>query len=64
MVMLELVIDALLGIGLQGPVHGIVANAINQVNSSGLPVVSLDIPSGLNADTGAVANFCVRASIL
>ncbi|RUR17986.1 NAD(P)H-hydrate dehydratase [Legionella sp. km535] len=58
----ELIIDALLGIGLKGPVHGVIATAINQINSSGLPVVSLDIPSGLNADTGQVENFCVNAT--
>ncbi|MGC1181645.1 NAD(P)H-hydrate dehydratase [Legionella sp.] len=57
----ELIIDALLGIGLKGPVRGIIASAINQINASGLPVMSLDIPSGLNADTGRVENFCVKA---
>lgn len=59
---IELIIDALLGIGLTGPVHGAIASAINQINSSGLPVVSLDIPSGLNANTGHVENYCVRAN--
>jgi len=58
----ELIVDALLGTGLKGPVHGVIALAINQINSSGLPVVALDIPSGLNADTGTVENFCVKAS--
>lgn len=58
----ELIIDALLGIGLQGPVHGIIASAIQKINTSGLPIVSLDIPSGLNADTGEVENFCVKAN--
>lgn len=58
----ELIVDALLGIGLKGPVHGVIATAINQINASGLPVVSLDIPSGLNADTGLVENFCVKAT--
>lgn len=57
----ELIVDALLGIGLKGPVHGVIAAAITQINSSGLPVVALDIPSGLNADTGCVENFCVKA---
>ncbi|MBA2650221.1 MAG: NAD(P)H-hydrate dehydratase [Legionella sp.] len=59
----ELIIDALLGIGIQGPVHGQIALAISQINSSGLPVVSLDLPSGLQADTGQVENICVRANI-
>lgn len=58
----ELIVDALLGIGIKGPVHGIIANAIHQINASGLPVLSIDIPSGLNADTGLVENFCVNAT--
>ena len=57
----ELIVDALLGIGLQGPVRGVIATAIHQINTSNLPVVSLDIPSGLNADTGEVDNCCVNA---
>lgn len=58
----ELIVDALLGIGIKGPVHGLIANAIQHINASGLPVVSLDIPSGLNADTGKVEGFCVQAT--
>ncbi|MBI2786258.1 MAG: NAD(P)H-hydrate dehydratase [Legionella longbeachae] len=58
----ELIVDALLGIGLNGPVYGIIASAINQINESGLPVVALDVPSGLNADTGKVENLCVHAN--
>lgn len=57
----ELIVDALLGIGLKGAVHGDIAAAVTQINESVLPVVSLDIPSGLNADTGVVENFCVKA---
>ncbi len=59
----ELIVDALLGIGLKGAVYGIIASAIQQINASGLPVVSLDIPSGLNADNGQVVNFCVLATM-
>ena len=59
----ELIVDALLGIGLKGAVYGVIASAIQQINSSGLPVVSLDIPSGLNADNGQVENFCVQATM-
>jgi len=58
----DLIVDALLGIGLKGPVHGVIATAIQQINASNLPTVALDIPSGLNADTGQVENFCVEAT--
>lgn len=58
----DLLIDALLGIGLQGPVRGDMISAINLINESGLPVFALDVPSGLNADSGQVYNCCVRAA--
>jgi hydroxyethylthiazole kinase-like uncharacterized protein yjeF len=58
----ELIVDALLGIGLQGQVHGPLATAISQINDANLPVVSLDVPSGLDADTGQVMGVCVQAS--
>jgi NAD(P)H-hydrate epimerase len=58
----ELIVDALLGIGLKGAVQGTIANAIIQINASHLPIIALDIPSGLNADTGYVENLCVKAS--
>lgn len=59
----ELIVDALLGIGLKGVVHGVLATAMSQINGSGLPVLSLDIPSGLNADTGQADSLCVKASM-
>ncbi len=58
----ELIVDALLGIGLQGDVRDPILQAINVINESGLPVVSLDVPSGLNADTGRIGGVCVYAS--
>ncbi|WED42464.1 NAD(P)H-hydrate dehydratase [Legionella cardiaca] len=58
----ELIVDALLGIGLHGDVKGPIATAINQINDSQLPVLAIDIPSGLNADTGCVLGVAVRAT--
>ena len=57
------VVDALLGIGLRGAPAAEFAAAIEQINQSGLPVLALDIPSGLNADTGAVAGVAVAATL-
>jgi ADP-dependent NAD(P)H-hydrate dehydratase / NAD(P)H-hydrate epimerase len=57
----ELIVDALLGIGLTGEVYGPLAVAINQINDAKLPVIAVDVPSGLNADTGQVMGVCVRA---
>jgi len=57
------IVDALLGIGLRDAPAGEFAVAINQINQTGLPVLALDIPSGLNADTGAVAGAVVQAAL-
>ena len=57
------IVDALLGIGLRAAPSGEFAAAIEQINSTRLPVLALDIPSGLNADTGAVAGAVVQAQI-
>lgn len=59
----ELIIDALLGIGLKGAVYGVIAAVIQQINASNLPIVALDIPSGLNPDNGLVESFAVRATM-
>jgi ADP-dependent NAD(P)H-hydrate dehydratase / NAD(P)H-hydrate epimerase len=56
------IVDALLGIGLQGELRPEFAAAIQQINSSGLPVLAMDIPSGLHADTGAALGLVVKAS--
>ncbi|MEM9302373.1 MAG: NAD(P)H-hydrate dehydratase [Pseudomonadota bacterium] len=57
----ELVIDALLGTGLDRPVEGAFAAAIAAINASGRPVVAIDIPSGLAADSGGILGNAVRA---
>lgn len=58
----SLVVDALFGIGLQRPVEGTYAELIGQINALDCPVLSLDIPSGLCADTGRVLGCTVRAT--
>ena len=57
------VVDALLGIGLRGEVLSPYVEAIKLINDSGLPVLAVDIPSGLHADTGAVMGSCVQADL-
>ncbi len=56
-----LLVDALLGTGVQGTVRGEIAEAIAYMNASGCPVLALDIPSGISGDTGKVQGIAVRA---
>jgi hydroxyethylthiazole kinase-like uncharacterized protein yjeF len=57
----SLAVDALFGIGLQRPIEGEYAELIGQINHLGCPVLALDIPSGLDADSGRVLGCAVRA---
>jgi len=59
----QIVLDALLGTGLSRPASGVMAEWIGAVNGSGLRVVSVDVPSGLDADTGRAPGACVRAAL-
>ncbi len=56
-------VDALLGTGLSGEVREPYAGAIAALNTSGLPIMAVDIPSGLCADTGSVLGCAVRAEL-
>jgi NAD(P)H-hydrate epimerase len=55
------VVDALLGTGLSRPVEGHLAAAIEALNRSRKPILALDLPSGLDADTGRPLGVAVRA---
>jgi hydroxyethylthiazole kinase-like uncharacterized protein yjeF len=57
------VVDALLGTGFQGEPHGAVAEAIDAIGRAGASVVSVDIPSGVDASSGVVRGAAVRASM-
>lgn len=58
----DLVVDAIFGTGFKGTVSSHVGNVIELVNTSGRPIVSVDIPSGLEADTGMVNGPCIKAN--
>jgi hydroxyethylthiazole kinase-like uncharacterized protein yjeF len=58
----DLAVDGLFGIGLTRPLAGAHAALVRKLNALGAAILSLDIPSGINADTGAVMGCAVRAS--
>ena len=58
----DLCIDALLGIGATRPAQGQMAEWMARINSLSAPVLAIDLPSGLNADTGTSNGPCVHAS--
>ena len=59
----DLVLDALLGTGMKGAPRDETASVIERINGSGVPVLAVDIPSGVDASTGEVAGAAVRADV-
>jgi len=59
----DILVDALLGTGLSSLVTGAYREAIELINNAGKPVIAVDIPSGLNADTGAILGSAIRATL-
>ncbi len=60
---IDLVVDALLGTGVAGPVLGFLSKLIDFMNHLGAPIISVDLPSGMETDTGAVHGACVKAEM-
>jgi len=58
----DLAVDGLFGIGLTRPLAGAHAALVGRLNALGAAVLALDVPSGINADTGAVMGCAVRAT--
>lgn len=57
----SLIIDAIFGTGLNALVHGVAEQMIRHINSAAVPVLAVDIPSGIDADSGAVLGCAIRA---
>lgn len=56
------IVDAMLGTGTDRLVEGVYASVIEIINSSSRPVLSIDIPTGINSDTGQIMGHAVRAA--
>jgi NAD(P)H-hydrate epimerase len=57
----RVIIDALFGIGMKGRLESFYVELVNRINAFGAPVISVDIPSGLDADTGKPLPVAVKA---
>ena len=58
----DLIVDSIFGTGLRGGVHGFIGDVIECINGSGKPVIAIDLPSGLSADTGIAEGACIQAN--
>ena len=59
----DLLVDGLLGTGVKGEVREPYLGAIKSANASGVPILALDVPSGLDGDTGEVLGEAIKAEI-
>jgi hydroxyethylthiazole kinase-like uncharacterized protein yjeF len=59
---MHLVIDAFFGAGLTRPLDGVAADVVAAVNANGMPVLAVDVPSGLNGTTGIALGSVVKAA--
>jgi len=57
----DLIVDAMLGTGIERPLEGEWLTAVEAINATCCPVVAVDIPTGLHADTGAVLGGAIKA---
>ena len=58
----DLVVDALLGTGFHGEMSELYRECVEMINTSGSPVLAVDIPSGVNADTGMITGLAVGSA--
>ncbi|MBC9783649.1 NAD(P)H-hydrate dehydratase [Heliobacterium chlorum] len=59
----SVVVDAIYGTGFRGDVPELIAKAMTMINESALPVLAVDLPSGLEADTGKIPSVCLQAKV-
>ena len=59
----DVLVDALLGTGVNGEVKTTFQSVIQQINQTGIPVLSIDLPSGMYANTGQALPLCIKADV-
>lgn len=59
----SLIVDAIVGTGLKTALTGLIRTVVDDINASGLPIASVDLPSGMSADTPDLIGDCVHAAL-
>jgi ADP-dependent NAD(P)H-hydrate dehydratase / NAD(P)H-hydrate epimerase len=59
----DLIVDAIFGTGLSGPLTGMLETVVADLNAAGIPIVSIDLPSGMSADTPELRGDTVEATV-
>src|SRR5215213_9441535 len=59
----DLIVDALFGTGLRTPLQGMLETVVADINGSGIPVVAVDLPSGMSADTADLIGDSIEAAV-
>ena len=59
----DLIIDAMFGTGLSAPLTGFYETVVADINEAGVPIVSIDIPSGMSADTSDLIGDAIEATV-
>jgi ADP-dependent NAD(P)H-hydrate dehydratase / NAD(P)H-hydrate epimerase len=59
----DLIIDAMFGIGLSAPLDGFFETVVGDINDAGVPIVAIDIPSGMSADTCDLIGDAIEATV-
>lgn len=59
----DLIVDALFGTGLSTPLTGFLETVVADLNESGVPIVAIDLPSGMSADTPDLIGDCIEAAV-
>ncbi len=60
----DIIVDAMLGTGTKGKLRDPLASAVKCINASGAHVVAVDVPTGMNPDTGEKAEQCIEAELI
>ena len=59
----DIIVDALLGTGITSDIHGLYRVAIEAINTAHVPVIAVDLPSGVHTDTGMILGVAIRATL-